>query len=258
MMGKYHDILYIGLKISYDWQLKDTATVATLLDHIYSCEKTFERLLVGAIFGTRAPHFISGWKSDFGDQEENVRAMVFFLDHATNANLEYAYGNESTTIRYVDIPIESCGKITCLKITAQLGLPDKLHILLRFGAQIYQHFDKSESPLECILNKLNECHGCYPYNLVACLQILLRVVPDIKMESCDCSTNRNYLELKYGQLLQNGILPRNRCGIEPPPLKHLCRCNIRKTLWRNYQLPNAIRTLPVPISLHKYIDLFYD
>lgn len=38
------------------------------LEEIFSCEGTFERLFLGAIFGTNAPHFIAGWKADFKDQ----------------------------------------------------------------------------------------------------------------------------------------------------------------------------------------------
>lgn len=37
-------------------------------DEIYDCEKTFERLFLGAIFGSNAPYFIAGWRSDFKDQ----------------------------------------------------------------------------------------------------------------------------------------------------------------------------------------------
>lgn len=39
-----------------------------LPEEIFSCEATFERLFLGAIFGTSAPYFIAGWKSDFRDQ----------------------------------------------------------------------------------------------------------------------------------------------------------------------------------------------
>lgn len=264
-MGKYHDILYVGLKICYDWQLKDTATVATLFDHIYSCEKTFERIFIGAIFGTRAPHFIAGWKSDFNDQEDNLRAVVYFLDHATTANLEYAYGNDCVNTRYIDIPIDSCGKSSCLKITIQLGLPEKLHILLRFGALVDQDSDLSESAIECILNKLIAFDKSYPYNLIACLQLLLRAIASVKIntiynECCGRSENtqRNYLEENYAQLIDDGVLPIDRCGIQPVRLKHLCRCAIRKSLWINYQLPNGIRSLPLPNSLHQYLDLLSD
>lgn len=68
LMGKYHNILYVVAKLAFDWKLRDSATIACLLDNIYACEGTFERLLIGAIFGTRAPYFIAGWKSDFQDQ----------------------------------------------------------------------------------------------------------------------------------------------------------------------------------------------
>lgn len=76
---------------------------------IYECEKTFERIFLGALFGPHAPHFIAGWRSDFQDQvrcvriplipefevlmlahcfqNENIRAMVYFLKHATREKL---------------------------------------------------------------------------------------------------------------------------------------------------------------------------
>lgn len=248
IMGKYHDILYVALKICFDWQLKDTATVATLLDHIYSCEKTFERLFVGAIFGTRAPHFIAGWKSDFDDQEDNVRAVVYFLDHACNANLEYCPGEGSDSTRFVDVPLESCGKATCLKITLQLGVPDKVLILLRFGAVV------DEECLTCLLSKLSDYHQAYPYNLVACLQLVLRAIPSVNTDN----GAQQRVAKSYGELIVDGLLPLNRCGFEPVPLKHLCRCEIRRALWRSYQLPGGIGQLPVPKKLHQYLDLLAD
>ena len=81
------------MKISWNWGVKDSTVVCALLsmnlqlnvyllnlnyeydlnayfvaDEIYDCEKTFERLFLGAIFGTNAPYFIAGWRSDFKDQ----------------------------------------------------------------------------------------------------------------------------------------------------------------------------------------------
>ena len=67
-MGKYHNVLYIALKVCWEWGVKDSDTVCLLLNEIYSCEKTFERLFLGAIFGSHAPYFIAGWRSDFKDQ----------------------------------------------------------------------------------------------------------------------------------------------------------------------------------------------
>ncbi|XP_017771302.1 PREDICTED: uncharacterized protein LOC108558781 [Nicrophorus vespilloides] len=264
LMGKYHNVLYVGLKLCFDWGLRDTATVAALLDDIYHCEGTFERLMIGALFGTRAPHFIAGWKSDFDSQEENVRAMVYYLDHATNANLEYACGHENK--RFIDVPIDSCGKATCLKIVVQLGVPDKLLILLRYGARIYdEDNDDEETVVDIILNRLTECDRSYPYNIVSCLQLVLRAMPRICIQA-DCSrstrgsfqTQMDIVLARYPYLVQDCILPASRCGFQPPELKHLCRCVIRYQLWINYQLPNGIRLLPIPGSLHKYIDIMED
>lgn len=257
-MGNYHNVLYVAVKLCYDWQLKDTPTVAALLDHIFLCENTFERIWVGALFGIRAPYYIAGWKSDFKDQEENLRASVYFLEHARNANLEYSHENDEK-MRYIDVPIESCGKSTPLKILVQLGVPDKLHILLRFGALD----DNNKSVCESLLNNLDSYNRKYPYNLISCLQLLLRALPGIYLEKdyqCDPDSNyqRDSIALKYPYLIEDGIIPIARCGVEPPELKHLCRCCIRQQLWQKYMLPNGIGMLPVPEFLHRYLDLLAD
>ncbi|KAF5285324.1 hypothetical protein FQA39_LY04423 [Lamprigera yunnana] len=256
-MGNYHNILYIGVRICYDWQLKDSPTVAALLDHIYCCENTFERMWIGALFGTSAPYYIAGWKSDFNDQEENLRAVVYYLEHARNANLEYVYN--SNKVRFIDVPIESCGKATPLNILVQLGVSDKLHILLRYGAQD----DNNKSVLDNLLNNLNSYNRKYPYNLIDCLQFLMRALPGIyiaKEEKSDLHSNyqRDIIAEQYPYLIEDGIVPISRCGIQPPELKHLCRCCIRHSLWQNYMLPNGIRMLPVPDFLHRYLDLLHD
>lgn len=116
-MGKYHNILYIALRIAWLWEIKDSSIIASVLselarvkksknpffklnainvnliviffitlflillphslcfcdttekpDEIYYCEQTFERIFLGAIFGSNAPFFIAGWRSDFKDQ----------------------------------------------------------------------------------------------------------------------------------------------------------------------------------------------
>lgn len=38
------------------------------IEEIFECEHTFERIFLGAIFGSNAPFFIAGWRSDFSDQ----------------------------------------------------------------------------------------------------------------------------------------------------------------------------------------------
>ncbi|CAH1169736.1 unnamed protein product [Phaedon cochleariae] len=264
-MGKYHNILYVAMKLCYDWQMKDTETVSAVLEQIFICEKTFERILVGAIFGNKAPHFIAGWKSDFDSQEENLRAVVYFLDKANTAGLELKFPNDNsnTTFRFIDLPLESCGRSSPVKVSVQLGLPDKLLIFLRFGAKVFSN-EEEITVIEYILDRLLEFKHTYPYNLVSCLQILLRVIPSIRIEKPKELDDDDYKSLcsrfseRYSDLVEDGLIPAFRFGLAPPELKHLCRCSIRGRLWQNQQLPNGIRTLPVPEKLWRYLDILED
>lgn len=134
-------------------------------------------------------------------------------------------------------------------------------MFLRFGAKIFMR-DEQITVFEHLLNRLMEFNHVYPYNLVSCLQVLLRVVPEICVNDRDgiedyAVFHKRMLE-KYSDLIEDGIVPLNRCGIVPAELKHLCRCTIRNKLWENYQLPNGIRTLPVPDALRRYLDILED
>ncbi|XP_053616529.1 uncharacterized protein stops [Plodia interpunctella] len=266
LMGKYHNLLYIAMKLAFDWSLQDNGVVAALLDELYTCEKTFERIFLGAIFGTSAPHFLAGWKSDFMDREENVHALVYFLDHATNANLEYTDDNKIH--RFIDVPLESCGKASPVRVVIQMGSSEMLMILLRFGANIAAE-NAATNPIESILDRLKEYKRAYPYELVGCLKLILRVIPTIKFtvskrefKHLGLSEDYNYdrkiaLEI-YSEILEDHLLPSTRCGLRPVELKHLCRCAVRQMLWKNFELPFGIYKLPIPPSLKKYLDLFDD
>ncbi|KAH0999972.1 hypothetical protein HUJ04_008205 [Dendroctonus ponderosae] len=190
-----------------------------------------------------------GWKSDFDDQEENVRGVVYFLDKANKGKLMLPVFRNSLpeNIRFLDIPIDSCAKASPVKLCIQLGLPDKLLIFLRSGAQITDLSDEL-SNFQYILNRLSEFNQCYPYNIVACLQILLRVVPTIHISkgpiSCEKTESiltREIVAETYNDLLEDGILPRSRCAI-------------RQQLWKNFALPAGIRQLPLPEKLWRYLD----
>lgn len=160
------------------------------------------------------------------------------------------------------MPIESCGRASALKITIQLGLADKLHILLRFGALVVPP-DSPEGAevVKSLLDRLCEFNHVYPYNVVACLQLILRVLPCLCLAFGGgnefCGRGGLVVE-KYGDLVDDGVLPLKRCGIEPPELKHLCRCVIRGRLWDNYELPNGIKSLPIPGVLRRYLDIMED
>lgn len=101
MLGKFHNVLYVAAKLCYDWRMENNEVVSKILNDMFFCEKTFERIFVGAIFGTRVTHFLSGWKSDFEDREENLSALMYFLNHAIEARLEYYCSRLSSTRRYV-------------------------------------------------------------------------------------------------------------------------------------------------------------
>ncbi|KAL1509683.1 hypothetical protein ABEB36_004386 [Hypothenemus hampei] len=266
MMGKYHNILYVAMKLCYLWQMQDAELVCQLLREIYLCEQTFERIVIGAIFGTKAPYYLAGWKSDFDNQEENVRGMVYFLDKANRGKMTIPYQHGSLKFRFIDLPIESCGQASPVKLCVQLGLPDRLLILLRFGALILDCIEQMTN-IQIIMKRLLEFNHCYPYNLVACLQLLLRIVPEINFRSIENPTEddhkidplikRNLFE-EYEDLIEDGLLPAARCGKSPAELKHLCRCVIRRRLWENFCLPHGIRMLSLPEELWRYLDILDD
>ncbi|XP_044748518.1 uncharacterized protein LOC123309452 isoform X2 [Coccinella septempunctata] len=264
LMGKFHNVLYVGMKLAFDWQVKDSGTIGTLLEQIYTCEKTFERLFLGAIFGVRAPYFIAGWKSDFLDPEENLRAVVFYLDHACTASLDFQ-SDTGLLMRMIDVPLENCGYSTPLMVCVQLGLADKVHIFLRFGALLRAGEKDREnvSVVQTIILKLSEFNHKYPFNFVCILQLILRVIPSLTphlngMLSCLGDQQQKILLEKYNTLVEDGLIPLRRSGFMTPELKHLCRCEIRKSLWYNHQLPTGIQELHVPESLKRYLDILQD
>ncbi|XP_045479233.1 uncharacterized protein LOC123684134 isoform X2 [Harmonia axyridis] len=263
LMGKFHNVLYVAMKLAFDWQVQDSGTIATLLEQIYSCEKTFERLFLGAIFGVKAPYLIAGWKSDFYDPEENLRAVVYFLDHACTASLDFQ--SNTGLMRMIDVPLENCGFSTPLMVCVQLGFADKVHIFLRFGA-LLRASEKEENVgvVQTIISKLSESDRKYPFNYVCILQLILRVIPSLipphfnNLLNCSDEQQRKILVERYYSLMEDGLIPIGRSGLIPPELKHFCRCEIRKNLWYNHQLPAGIRELPLPESLKRYLDIMQD
>uniref|UniRef100_A0A1A9WZ24 SOCS box domain-containing protein n=1 Tax=Glossina brevipalpis TaxID=37001 RepID=A0A1A9WZ24_9MUSC len=259
LMGKFHNILYIALRTCWDWGVRDSAVVVVLLEEIYACEKTFERIFLGALFGPHAPHFIAGWRSDFRDQDENTRAMVYFLHHATSLDMTLpvwiARYEQERMLKFIDIPIESCGRSSPLRVALQASAPDLLLILLRYGAEPNPP-DGGSSVVLALLDKLNENGRNYVYQNVSCLEILLRNIPIIEMpyKPIIYSTRREMFFERYGRLLIDKILRKEQVyGVMS--LRHLCRCRIRDLLRTNGQLPDGIDTLRLPRRLQRYIDL---
>ncbi|KAL7028058.1 hypothetical protein ACKWTF_005709 [Chironomus riparius] len=257
-MGKYHNVLYVAMKISWNWGMSDSIVICELLTEIYECEQTFERIFLGAIFGTNAPYFIAGWRSDFKDQDENSRALVFFLHHACQQQLHFAINGEN--VPFIDVPIESCGKSSPLRVSLQATAPDILLILLRYGANPIPN-DSGISPALALLDKLSEYNesASYPYQLVSCFKILMLTIPFIVLPFIPLvyQVRKEMFLKKYSALIEREIVHINRIFVVPE-LKHLCRCSIREVLRKKSQLPHGIKLLKVPRSLKRYLDLLQD
>lgn len=275
-MGRYHNILYIAVKLCSDWNLDDNSIVIQLLNNIFQCERTFERLFVGAIFGNRATHLISGWKSDFESYEENLAAIEYFLKHATKAKLEYDNLKNGKKIRFIDIPLESYRRATSARIAAEFSEAEVLLLLLRYGADMMTEYEtdemltgqQSRQPFAfCVVSSY---HLNQTAKSLACLKILLRTVStmtafpsgvvDLNMPFLVATRNALGMNKFYfhPRLLQEGIIPPSRSQLTPPELKHLSRCVIRNVLRDNWQLPLGIRSLKIPLSLQNYLDLLED
>lgn len=270
LLGKFHNVLYVAAKLCYDWRLGNNELVSRLLNDIFYCEKTFERLLVGAIFGTRVTHFLSGWKCDFDDREENIRALVYFLDHAISGRLEYRCESSPIKRRFIDVPMESYGQVLPLRVAIQHGAPDILLIMLRYGASV-ESDQLAPPPIEIILTRLSEFEGqpagqkgiVYPEHLVTCLKLLLRTVTTICVRTPDHIADRSgifsvSLYEQYPNLASQNLIPLERSGLCPAELRQLCRCRIREMLRANWALPHGIRRLQIPESLRNYLDLLQD
>lgn len=271
-MDKCHNILYVAAKLCCDWQFNDNATVVRLLNVMYHCEQTFERLFVGAIFGIRVTRLISGWKSDFDSCAENLVAIEYFLKHATKAKLEYNSGGGVT--RFIDIPMKSYAKSQPLRLAASFAKAEVLLLLLRYGASVMSDNETDEVPIAEPLSRFQEfCVLSLPLHQneipLTCLKILLRAFPTVAalpsdpfsgnirvfIGKGDCGLSRIYV---HPRLLQEGVIPSSRSGLTPPELKHLSRCAIRNILRENWQLPLGIRSLPIPSSVQDYLDLLVD
>lgn len=181
LLGKYHNVLYVAATLCFEWKLQDTEVVEQVLQDIFDCEKTFEKLFIGAIFGTRVTHLISGWKSDFRSREECVEAVKYFLEHASKVQLQFDFSGELTN--FVDVPMDSYGKATPLRVATQAGQADVLEILLDYGATVTpEPPDIHTCALQPLLRRMNEFYqenagDPVAPQFVSCLNLLIREFP---------------------------------------------------------------------------------
>ncbi|XP_067000205.2 uncharacterized protein stops [Anabrus simplex] len=246
MMGKYHNVLYVAAKLCFDWKLENRSIVCEVLQNMFRCERTLERLMIGAILGPHVTHVLSGWKSDYDSQKQNCLALEYFLEHAAGERLLFDCG---TPTRLADVPMSSYCYTTPLRLALQLGQPDTALLLLRYGARAAQN-----TPVPVVIGNGQE---------ITCLRYLLRgvpmaaVLPHPQKRKKQVGLWRDIIYYDEDSHVAS-FIPESRRGNQPPQLKHLCRCVLRKTLLENWQLPGGIADLPLPVSLQKYLDLVED
>lgn len=99
-------------------------------------------------------------------QDEQLSGIDIFLLHCS----------------FIDVPIESCGKASPMRVSLQATAPDILLILLRHGANS-NPCDGGMSPVIALMDKLIEYDEgkSYPYQLVSCLKIIFLSISSIEM-----------------------------------------------------------------------------
>ncbi|KAG8257253.1 uncharacterized protein LOC124357876 [Homalodisca vitripennis] len=264
LLGKYHNVLYVAATLCYDWQLQDTPTVSRLLQDIFACEHTFERLFVGAILGTKVTHLISGWKSDFRTREECVLAVQYFLEHATRANLQFECTAGSRN--FVDVPMESYGRATPLRVAAQAGQADVLQILLHYGATVTPQPSSIDTcALQPLLHRMNDlCHDQPEENIakeyINCMNLLLRELPMLPTllpyPEDDLPTDPTApVEPRSLHPRIYALVPPQRSGyFTAPCLRHMCRCVVRQQLRASGLIPQGISMLMLPDTVIHYLN----
>ncbi|KAF4526020.1 hypothetical protein B566_EDAN000813 [Ephemera danica] len=252
-LGKFHNVLYIAVKLSFDWQLADSDINAELLNHIYSCERTFERLVIAAILGPRVTRILSGWQADFKDEEESLRALDFFLNHAVHKRLVYpVLGVES---RMIDVPMPAYHDALPAHLACVMDRPVALMLLLRYGARVgaaeHGSWEVHHAPLALMqqLIRLGEAvmsESVISQTGLASVRLLLRALPNAPLPDEHLRECADALQL-----------PFTPWSI-PSPLKHLARCAVRRQLGRSWRLPGGVNDLPIPVTLVPYLDLQED
>ncbi|XP_050525847.1 uncharacterized protein LOC126896797 [Daktulosphaira vitifoliae] len=219
-LGKHHDILYVMARLALDAKA-GPGPVSTLLNAIYKCEKTLEKLFEGAVVGSKVARMISGRRTDFGaTAAENRQAMAFFLDRVTRTRL-LLDGQ-----RPADVKMGSYRASPVVVATAA-GDVDAVALLLRYGAA-----DTSVRAAIAYLRDTADTHRPLSAGSRSCLEILRRA-----------TLYEDSYHSKYLKVLQ------------PPALMHLARHVVRHTLYANFNLPHGIRQLPIPQSLVSYLNL---
>lgn len=259
LFGKYHDVLYVAANLCYSRNLPDTDTVSTLLQHIYECEKTFEKFFECAIFGAKVTQLISGWRSYYKSPTENLNACIYFLQHATKGRLTFPQDGDSGR-RFVDIPMNCYENLSPLKTAVKAEKWDIVILLIKYGAITYLPFMHEDfekfSIFQLFVEKLEKCGPNLfgQSSMVESFKIFIRSIPTIyavwQPEEVEEDTRIVWLMFMQELRLEDVEEPRS--------LKHLAKCATRDYLAKMHLLPASVEVLHIPKVLERYINLETD
>lgn len=258
LFGKYHNILYVAAKLCYQWALEETDIVCALLTSVYACEKTFEKFFECSIFGTKVTQLISGWRSDYCTQDENINASVYFLKHAVKGRLKFTY--DSYERNFIDVPMHCYENLSPLKTAVKADKWDLAILLIKYGAITFlpatERHHEMYSIFRLFIQKLEQYDSlCYcRRNISECFKIYIRSIPTISVvwesENKEEDTWPALMVFLEEMGLENGGQPRS--------LKHLARCTARRHLAEHHKLPAQFRELAIPQALESYLNLETD
>lgn len=256
LFGKYHDVLYVAANLCFSRSLPDTDTVSTLLQHIYDCEKTFEKFFECAIFGAKVTQLISGWRSYYKSPTENLNACIYFLQHATKGQLTFQ--QEGVSRRFVDIPMSCYENLSPLKTAVKAEKWDIVILLIKYGAITYLPFMHNDyekfSVFPLFVQKLEKC-GSNLFGqsmLVESFKIFIRSIPSIYAVWQPEEEDTQIAWLMFMQELRLEDVE------EPRSLKHLAKCATRDYLAKMHLLPVSVDRLHIPKVLERFINLETD
>ncbi|GFS32348.1 SOCS box domain-containing protein [Nephila pilipes] len=214
-------------------------------------------------------NFGSTWKME-SLTSETIKPIDYFIEHA------YKKRTLFNNRRFADQCIlQSIKRIPCRHSIVSLfhppcamafRFPEILPKLLRHGL-----FVRAGPQNENVSKLITGIIGIYassgyekcPPQVVGMGNVLLRAVKSVDatmLMKCQRVRNRSpSVQKVLAKVIEKNILPKLqvRCT-GPQELKHLCRCSIRKSLYKNWQLPNGIYFLPLPTLMKRYINLELD
>lgn len=264
-MGKNHNILYVASALCKNKHIKNTNVVLSILDEIYQCENTFERLILGALFGKKAAQFFFGWQGDEETKQESMETLMYFANYSNVGKRLYTFYSSATffkkvAVPFVDLPLDCCSKSSPLRIALRIGIPEIVLLLLQLGANT-NPCDKNTMVIEDLMSDICKENGKNMKRL-QCFTIMIRAVYTVPLRKTFqwytlFDMQKSFFN-RFPCIQDLNLLPDSRCGKTPPELKHLGRCVIRNHLSKNLKLPWGIKQLGLSQKLQNYLNLLDD